>query len=203
MRLFFLLQPRPDSRLSSRIPPAGNLATDRLYRLRSDLLGQSCDLIHFAAPWKDYLEAGVAASSVDWVISHSVLEHVDDLGSAYAAMSEIVRPGGFCTHLIDFHSHGLTDDWNGHWAVGDTAWQAARGMRPYLLNRCWRTRHLELMQRHGFTVVREVVERRSDGLIPSQFAARFKAVPDEDARIRMMFVVAQKAASADQANASE
>lgn len=168
------------------------LASDRLRQLRSDLLGGSNNMVHLVAPWQDRLEASIPAGSVDWVISHSVLEHVDDLDGAYAAMSEIVRPGGFCTHLIDFYSHGLTSDWNGHWAVGDAMWQAARGRRPYLLNRLWRTRHLELLRQHGFTVVRQVVERRSDGLIPPQFAARFNTIPDEDARTRMMFVVAQK-----------
>jgi hypothetical protein len=99
---------------------------------------------------------------------------------------------GHATHLIDFCSHNLTDEWNGHWAVGDGLWSAIRGRRPYLLNRDWGTTHLQLAADNELRVVLEHRNKRFDGLVPAQFSPRFRAIPDEDARTRMMFVVMQR-----------
>jgi hypothetical protein len=107
-------------------------------------------------------------------------------------MQRWLRPNCLTTHLIDFFSHGLTKEWNGHWALNSRLWQVIRGRRPYLLNRAWRSQHLALFSANGFTILDEVIERRSDGLVPHSFAPEFRNIPDEDARTRMMFVVARK-----------
>lgn len=179
-----------------RFPPeleaalSTSLARQRLQRLRADLAEQRGDMVQYIAPWTD--RKCLASSSVDWLFSHSVLEHVDDLASAYAAMERWLRPRCLTTHLIDFFSHGLTKEWNGHWALSSRLWRVIRGRRPYLLNRTWRSQHLALLRAHGFSILEEVTERRSDGLVPHSFAPEFRNIPDEDARTRMMFVVARK-----------
>ena len=69
------------------------------------------------------------------MFSQSVLEHIDDLEGAYATLHKWLKPGGYMSHLIDFYSHGLTKEWNGHWALSDLTWGALKGRRPYLINR--------------------------------------------------------------------
>ncbi len=96
------------------------------------------------------------------------------------------------THLVDFWSHDLTAAWNGHWAINERLWWLMRGRRPYLLNRAWCRQHLERLEANGFTVLEQVVERRSDGLVPEMLAEPFRAMPDEDARTRMAFFVARR-----------
>jgi SAM-dependent methyltransferase len=169
---------------------ATSLAPQRLQHLRADLAEQRGDMVQYIAPWTD--PQCLAPCTVDWLFSHSVLEHVDDLASAYSAMERWLRPTCLTTHLIDFFSHGLTREWNGHWALRGRLWHVIRGKRPYLLNRTWRSQHLALFRAHGFTILEEVIERRSDGLVPHSFAPEFRNIPDEDARTRMMFVLARK-----------
>ena len=97
------------------------------------------------------------------------------------------------SHLIDFASHGLTQEWNGHWALGDLAWAALRGRRPYLINRLPYQEHLRLGEANGFVVLLEKPSKRFDGLTPGQFASRFRSMSDEDARLHMVLVISQRA----------
>jgi hypothetical protein len=129
---------------------------------------------------------------VDWIFSQSVLEHIDDLATAYRVSARWLKPAGLASHLIDFGSHGLTREWNGHWAVGDLAWSALRGRRPYLINRQPYAEHLRLAADNGFVTVLERRNKRFDGLIPEQFAPRFRAIGDEDARTRMALHVSRR-----------
>jgi hypothetical protein len=50
------------------------------------------------------------------------------------------------------------------------------------------------MRESGLVILKETTERRSDGLVPAEFIGSFRAMPEEDARVRMMFVVASKPA---------
>lgn len=146
--------------------------------------------LQFVAPWQGTTK--VTPASVDWLLSHSVMEHVDDLEGTYAAFAEWVRPGGYMTHLIDFSSHTLADHWNGHWAIGDLTWSMMRGRRPYLLNRQSRSRHLDLLRANGFEVLDEIRDEPGDGLQPTDFAERFRDMQAADANVQMSFVVARR-----------
>ena len=130
--------------------------------------------------------------SVDWVFSQSVLEHIDDLDTTYRALALWLTPGGHMSHLIDFSSHSLTREWNGHWALGDVTWRALRGRRPYLLNREPYAAHLRRAAANGFVTVLERRNKRFDGLIPEQFAPPFRDMSEEDARTAMAFLVSRK-----------
>jgi hypothetical protein len=169
---------------------AKNLAPDRLQRIRANLAEQRGDLIRYVAPWTD--SSCITPSTIDWLFSHAVFEHIDDLAGTYASIECWLRPGGLTTHLIDFYSHRLTAEWNGHWAIGDRLWRVIRGRRPYLINRVWRTQHLDFLRKQGFTTLEEITAKRDDGLHIEQFVSPFRAMPEEDARTQMMFVVARK-----------
>jgi hypothetical protein len=64
-----------------------------------------------------------------------------------------------------------------------------RGKRPYLLNRRPYTDHLTIASQCGLAPVAETRNKRFDGLIPDDFAPRFRKISDEDARAQMVFVI--------------
>lgn len=144
----------------------------------------------FVAPWTDVNV--LPPGSADWLMTHSVMEHVDELDATYAAFARWLKPGGFATHLIDFQSHGLASDWNGHWAVSSPTWALMRGRRPYLINRMWRSQHVELMRRNGFEVLTELRHVKADGLSASELRKPFADMPSGDETVAMSFFVTRK-----------
>jgi Methyltransferase domain len=165
---------------------------ERIAAIRQDIASSAGNFVRIAAPWSH--ASVIEDQSVDWVFSQSVLEHIDDLESVYRALALWVKPAGYTSHLIDFASHGLTQEWNGHWALGDLAWAALKGRRPYLINRLPYQEHLRLGEANGFVALLEKRCKRFDGLTPGQFASRFRSMSDEDARLQMVFVISQRAA---------
>lgn len=168
---------------------ADSLAESRLSEIRAAIAGQSGPIdISYVAPW--YEPSIVQEDSVDFLFSQAVLEHVDDLDAAYAAMQRSLKPGGVMSHSIDFSSHDVTRAWNGHWTLSDAAWRLVRGDRPYLINRQPLSRHLDLLQQYGFEVVK-VESRREPVSTSFRPARRFRSMSVDDLRTRGAFVVAR------------
>ncbi len=159
----------------------------RIADIRSDISEGRGKYFAVAAPWTQ--SSVVKEKSVDWVFSHSVLEHVDNIQETYGYISKILKPSGCTSHLIDFNCHNLTSEWNGHWAIGKRSWTAIRGKRPYLLNRGWCSFHLKLAAADGLIPQFEKRSKRFDGLIREQFEPQFQLMTDEDARTEFLFVV--------------
>ena len=161
----------------------------RIDAIRKDIVNGTGIYFEVAAPW---MQSNIIQKhSVDWIFSHSVLEHVDNLAETYKATSEWLKVGGHVTHLIDFGSHFLTPEWNGHWALGDRMWSAIKGKRPYLLNREWCSVHLRLATENNFALLWEKRNKRFDGLLREEFSMRYQSMSDEDARTEMVFLISQ------------
>lgn len=160
------------------------LSDERVGQIRDALLHQGrtggghAVTIEYAAPW-DHAWAG-HEESVDLIFSHSVLEHIDDLEDAYAAMYRWLRRDGFMSHQIDFRSHGLARQWNGHWAYADPVWRIIRGKRPYLLNRQPHGTHIRLLEHSGFRVVYDEMYRDTSGVPRERLPARWRSLPPDD-----------------------
>ncbi len=90
--------------------------------------------IIIAVPWTT--APGIAPGSVDWLFSHSCLEHIDDAAEALTACKGWLRPGARMTHEIDHRSHNLTAHWDGHWGLNQAVWYVLRGRRHYLIIVC-------------------------------------------------------------------
>jgi len=135
-------------------------------------------LIVYQAPWND--PAVIRPSSVDFIFSQAVLEHVDDLEAVYAAMRTWLAPGGLMSHQVDFRSHRKADTWDGHWTYSDLAWKVVVGRRAFLLNREPYSRHLELLWRNGFEVVLDRPVRAESSLHRERLAPRFRVLSDLD-----------------------
>jgi hypothetical protein len=116
---------------------------------------------------------------MDMIFSQAVLEHVEDLPAVYRALHQWLHPEGFMSHQIDFGSHGLTKDWNGHWTIGDRQWRLIRGTRPYLINRIPYSGHLMEQQEAGFAIVTNVITHRKP-LPRESLSERFKSLTDDD-----------------------
>ncbi|HLH97104.1 MAG TPA: methyltransferase domain-containing protein [Xanthobacteraceae bacterium] len=134
--------------------------------------------------------------SVDIIVSESVLEHVDDVEAAYAAFARWLSPGGAMTHLIDYSSHNLSDEWNGHWECSPFIWSLVRGKRSYLINRMPHQTHVDLLTANGMTICRTKLLRRVDGLTPDQFSPEFRGMGLRDATTALASITCRRAARA-------
>jgi hypothetical protein len=146
--------------------------------------------IRYRVPWNDtrVIEAG----SVDLIISHSVLEHVVDLESTYAACGAWLKPDGVMSHQIDFESHGVAKQWNGYRAYPEFMWKMIVGNRPFLLNREPYSVHCEMLRSNGFDIMAKLQNHRTDGIRRTQLASRWSQISDEDLTCATAFIQACK-----------
>jgi hypothetical protein len=135
-------------------------------------------MIAFVAPWDD--AGAIAAGSVDLILSQAVLEYPPQLAETYAAMHRWLKPGGAMSHLIDFKCHGLTTEWNGHWACADSLWRLLGGRRRDTLNRAPHSEHLDLLRRCGFRIVADVRTLTRSTLARDDLIPRFRYLTDDD-----------------------
>ena len=129
------------------------LDKSRIQSLRNELIDmkKQKNLIRYMCPWND--PKIIENDSVDVVFSQAVLEHVEDIKHTYHAMYRWVKKGGCISNQIDFESHGLSDEWNGHWSFSDLTWKLMKGKRPYLINREPLSKHLKAAEDAGFEIV--------------------------------------------------
>ncbi|MFQ3667055.1 MAG: hypothetical protein SNJ79_13670 [Sphingomonadaceae bacterium] len=165
------------------------LSPDRVARLRSDL-AQGTGALRYIAPWEGSDLS--SAPRIDLFISQAVLEHVDRLEEAYAAMASLAAPESFMSHQIDFRCHGTAASWNGHLAYSDGLWTLMRGRRPYLLNRRLPSEHLALIEQCGFDVRHIVRATDPSGRPADELAARFRAIGPEDHATSGLYVAARR-----------
>jgi hypothetical protein len=185
--------------LSQRMPLAGQpfpsdiltdqrldrcLQAERVYRLRSRIAGGA---IEYIVPWDG--ASVIDTGTVDWVVSTSVLEHVDDVPATWAAIAAWMKPGGISAHQIDFRSHARALEWNGHWAYPDWLWRWIRGARSPI-NRQPLSRHLEAARAAGLRATSVVPSRRADGLTRRDLDSSWKWMTDEDLTCESAYILA-------------
>ena len=95
------------------------------------------------------------------------------------------------THQIDFRSHGMTTEWNGHWTLSEPIWRVMRGARPWLLNREPYSSHVALIKQAGF-LIKGVQTVTQTGIDRGQLSRRFRSISDEDLKTSGAFIVAEK-----------
>lgn len=173
------------------------LAPRRVAAIRSALLGDTSSegvCIRYMVPWCD--PGVISSGSVEVVISHSVLEHVDDLETTYRALAAWLAPSGLMSHQVDFDSHGLSEAWNGYRAYSELLWTIARGKRPFLINRQPCSVHLDLVRQNGFEVTCSLQRYRDDGIARGALSSRWQSLSDDDLNCCELFFQARRLASA-------
>ncbi len=158
------------------------LAGERIEALRAAVRtpGEEHDDV-LVAYEPDWLRANAAPEEqAQLLISQAVLEHVDDLAGAYAAMYRWLAPGGFTSHEIDLRSHNFARSWNGHWTLSDPSWALIRGRRRYAINREPLSTHLRLLEQAGFRIVHVKRLTQPTEISRGKLAPRFRDLDDED-----------------------
>jgi len=196
IRLFQQREPIPDSNEFPRVSPQleqyefpNDILTDdildaalhpnRLSDIRQALeqQGSGSIRIRYVAPWDE--SSLLEQESIDLVFSQAVMEHVQNVSSSYQALYAWLKPGGIMSHQIDYKSHGLTKDWNGHWTMSDLHWKIILGNRPYLINRHPHSAHIAMMEEAGFQIVGEQ-KNQLPPLPRTTLDRRYADLSDED-----------------------
>ena len=146
--------------------------------------------VEYKAPWFD--PRVIEKNSVDLIVSHSVLEHVEDLPGTYKALYQWLKPGGWMSHQIDFKSHQLSKRWNGYRTCSEGMWSLTVGRRPFLINRQPASVHLRLLQEAGFHVVTQQKFNRNDGISRQELAPLWADISEDDLNCSGLYVIARK-----------
>lgn len=161
---------------------ARSLEPSRLDRIKQCILQVNHPVqdmfLGYVAPWDN--PATMEENSVDFILSHAVMEHVDDPEAVYRILYRWLKPGGCMSHLIDYRCHNLSRDWNGHWAYSEALWKLMRSKRPYFINRYPHSLHAALIRRCGFRIVGEEKTTETSGIPRQQLDCRFQGLSDED-----------------------
>jgi hypothetical protein len=175
----------------------GSLTPERIASIRRILSGTTerdgAITLAYRVPWND--PSVIRKDSIDLIISQAVLEHVVDIHSTYGAMYQWLRPGGVMSHQIDFRSHGLTRQWNGHRALSEWIWKIMLGKRLYMINREPCSAHLQSMTKCGFEIISVQKLHSSDGIPRSRLAKKWRDISDDDLTCSEVVVQARKPAA--------
>ncbi len=195
---FPLLQPHPEdfnfpSQVISDAILEQSLNPERVNRIREELMNPENEknvFIHYKIPWYD--TGIIVPESLDFIFSHTVLQHVDDIDNAYAAMSLWLKPGGFLSHLIDYKSMGFTTRWNGHWTFPDWEWRLMVGGRKFSINREPHSTHIRLFAKNYFNILFLRIENTKSTLARTRLAIKYRSLTDDDLNTSGAYLVAQK-----------
>lgn len=167
------------------------LSKTRLNHLRMVLdAGGDPEFLSYVVPWSS--QSSIKAESVDFIFSQAVMEHIDDIDGAYAAMNHWLTPNGFISHQIDFRSHNLLRRWDGMRALPSWQWRILRGRRPYLINRIPCQGHLEVLMRNGFDIAELIRFELEPEVTREQLAAEFRNLSETERSTSGAYIVARK-----------
>lgn len=122
--------------------------------------GESEVKIDYVVPW--YEKEPLMQGEMDLIFSQAVMEHVEDIEHAYRSMYQWLKPGGVISHQVDFKAHEMTDEWNGHWYIGNTMWKFLLHGRKYSINRLPLSAHLKEIEKAGFKIKNIVPDKQDN-----------------------------------------
>ena len=146
--------------------------------------------IEYIVPWTKAEKNKV--SEIDLIFSQAVMEHVEDIGFAYSEMYKWLRKGGVISHQIDFKTHEMTKEWNGHWFISERFWRFLLHGRKYPINRFPLSKHLTEIEKAGFDVKTVILVRKQNsfkGKLPKVIGVNFT---NDDLAISGAFIQAVK-----------
>lgn len=172
---------------------ASALSEERISSIRKEIMdldNKNNTYISYKIPWQKMSRP--VAGSVDLVYSQAALECIEDLQSTFEAMCSWLKPGGFMSHSIDFKSHGLTSEWNGHLKFTDLEWSLVKGGRHFLINRQPLSKYLELHDKLGLKILVQQKAKSENMLDRKILAKRFRHLSDEDLTTSGAYILSTK-----------
>jgi hypothetical protein len=187
----------PESKFPSHILTdamlSSSLNRERLEAIRNAItnVGETFNgiSIEYHVPWNS--PDVIKTDSIELVLSHSTMEHVEDLESAYSAMAEWCQPNSWCSHQIDYSSHGLTNEWDGYRKYSELIWRLIKGKRQYLINRAPHSEHIRLLNLYGFVEKAQWLNSTCTCLERSRLTPRWRDLTEQDRNSKGSFVVFQ------------
>jgi len=134
----------------------------------------------------------ILPDSLDMIFSQAVLEHVDELIKLYHNCYKWLKPGGLMSNQIDFKSHGMSREWNGHWTYSPLIWYMIRGRRPYLINRIPCSIHLKLLKESGFELLYTEKNSKKNNILRNQLAHEFSELTEDDLTTAGLYYIVRK-----------
>jgi SAM-dependent methyltransferase len=145
--------------------------------------------VTYVAP---FTEGAIPTASVDFLLSHSVLEHVSDPKKSMRMFHKWLKPGAIMSHLFDLRSHGITRAWDGHRAFGEAAWSLVVGARPFLINRLPFADIVNIIECSGFRILLALRHYCEPTLSRNQLAKLWRHQSDEELSTDGGFIQAQR-----------
>ena len=93
--------------------------------------------------------------SIDLIISNAVMEHIIDIEFVYKIMFDWLKPGGWCSHVIDYGAHELSENWYQHLYVNKRFWNFLMHGRMYPINRYPHSFHIKVLKKLGYEIIYE------------------------------------------------
>lgn len=164
-----------------------SLRKDRIDSIRETLknLSKGSSYISYKVPWFD--PKIVRKGSIDFIFSQATLEHVEDLKNTYAAMNLWLNKNGCISHQIDFKSHGISFEWNGHWTFDDFTWKLMKGKRLYFINRLTCSDHIKIIEDNNFLIKYKKVVKIESEVERKNLSKRFKSISNSDLNTSGLF----------------
>ncbi|WP_431137540.1 methyltransferase domain-containing protein [Psychroserpens mesophilus] len=156
------------------------LKEERINNIRKELFdpfNQENSYVISLIPWEK--TNVIQENTVDYIISHTVLQHIDNLPFAYTAMNRWLKPGGCISHKIDFKSMNRTKLWNEHWTLSKLEWDIVTG-QSFVINRAPLSSHLKLIEANNFKIIYDRRNSSKNEFKREDLADNFKHLDDDD-----------------------
>jgi len=134
-------------------------SSERIEEIRKCILLKKSNLIQINNNW---MEDYQLINRFDFVFSRAVMEHVNKPDEVYHNLNMALKINGLMFHDIEFHSHGITKDWNTHKNINENIWRIIKGKRPYFLNRYEYIDHYNMIQNNNFKIVDEIIIKKQN-----------------------------------------
>lgn len=128
----------------------------------------------------------------DMFLSQAALEHVSDVNETYRNLNAGLKVDGIMSHAVDYKSHGITEEWFGHWEMPNWLWRVVHGRRPYLINRMPHSYHVSALSQARFKVL-TVRDKRGTSAVRSRLSSRFSEISNDDLTCTGAFIIAEPA----------
>lgn len=182
----------PDSILTEQVLEA-SLNPGRLERIRVELGSSDSvenEIIHIKVPWHG--EDIIIPHACDFIFSHAVLQHIDEIEAAFSSMDHWLKPGGYVSHIIDYKSLGFTKTWNGHWTFTDWEWKIMVGGRKFSINRKPHSFYIDQFKKNNIELLCVAKDTRPNQLKRNQLAKKFSNISEDDLNTSVGFFVGRK-----------
>jgi hypothetical protein len=91
---------------------------------------------------------------LDFIFSRAVFEHVNKPDEVYNSLLRHLKKETIVLHDIEFHSHGITNELDGHFEIPEFLWLIIKGNRKYFQNRWSLNDHVSEILKHNFSIIK-------------------------------------------------